>query len=146
MSKKKAAAKKPAAKKPRAVKPAEVYVVERITMGYEGTVNGEPERVFAGKAAAVKFAAERTLAARAFTNPFEWNTGPIITGGETKLAAVITKLGLKPPTKKKGEYGINWSRWWDQTYEQMSEQQRDAIWDALDKKKLYRVVKNELEG
>ena len=122
-----------------------VYAVQRVISGSEGAAEGEPERVFASETAARKYAAERTLACRAFMNPFSTPYYLPITGGEKKLIARVTKLGLTPPAKKKSEYYPDWRGWWDRNYANMTQAQRDAIWDALDKLELYTVVKTTLE-
>lgn len=138
--------KKPPAKKPARPKAVTVYAVQRVVFGYDGPTHAEPERVFASEAAARKFARERALACRPISNPFWPGYQPAITGGETKLAQVVRKLGLKPPVRGKNTLGNVWAVWWDRTYFEMSDTQRDAIWNALDKLELYKVVKTKLEG
>jgi len=148
MSKPKAPAKKAKtkAKKPVRPRPMTVYAVQRRINGYEGPADGEPERIFADKKAAEQYATERTHACRVFLNPFaDELAGNSITGGEKKLVAVVKKLGLKPPQKKKSDYYTDWHGWWDQMYHDMSDAQRDAIWDSLNKLKLYQVVETMLE-
>ena len=137
------AKKVPAAPKLKAVV---VYAVQRVTFGGEGLSDGEPERVFADEKAARKYAKERARAYREYMNPFYWGGSDLIRGGEKKLTEVVTKLGLKPPTRKKSDYYTDWSGWWDRNYPDMTEAQRDAIWAALDRLKLYQVVKTTLEG
>jgi hypothetical protein len=145
MSKKKAPAKK---RKPASAKPKRltVYAVQRVADGYDGPSYGEPERVFADRKAAAAFARELARAGRAILNPFHAG-GPEdwITGGEKKLVEAVKKLGLKPPKVKKGYYYTDWPGWWNQTYYDMTEAQRDAVWDALNKLKLYQVVSTTLE-
>jgi hypothetical protein len=125
-----------------------VYVVQRQICGFdESRTDGEPERVFADEKAAERYAQERTLACRAFLNPFDNGAEAVhyIRGGEKTLLALLRKIGLKPLPRKKGEYWIDWGNWWDETYPDMTEAQRDAIWDATGRMKLYRVVKTTLE-
>jgi hypothetical protein len=144
MSKQRAPAKKKAGKS----KPVTVYAVQRQICGYdEGRTDGEPERVFADQKAAEQYAEERALACRAFLNPFDNGAEAVryIRGGEKALIALLRKIGLTPPSKKKGGYSIDWGDWWDETYSDMTDAQRDAIWNATSRLKLYRVVKTTLE-
>ena len=123
-----------------------VYAVQRVTYGSEGLTDGDPERVFADERAARKYAAERSRACREFMNPFDWGGSDLVRGGDRKLTEVVTKLGLKPPARKKSDYYTDWSAWWDRTYRDMTEAQRDAIWNALTRLELYRVIETTLEG
>jgi hypothetical protein len=151
----KAAAKaKPAkaglAKKPKkAAKPhtATAYVVVR-EIPAESPSFSDPERVFAKKDAAQKFAEERNRELRRLVNPFaERSAQYLLNGGEKALTALVKKLKLPAPAKHKtyGSY-IDWEGWWDGHYFDMTDAQRDAIWDALDKYDWYTVKTTKLEG
>jgi hypothetical protein len=143
-TKKTKAAKK--GKKPMKPKGRTAYVVVRKLGGeYEASYT-EPDRVFADKAAARRFADELNRELRAVTNPFhDAYAEYMIKGGEKALAAVVKKLGLTPPVKKKSEYSIDWGGWWDRSYFDMTDEQRDAIWDALDKYDFYQVMATTVE-
>jgi hypothetical protein len=146
VSRQKTPAKKAAKSKTPAKKGVLVFAVQRVAMGGEGPADGEPERVFADEKAARRYARERSRECRAYTNPFAWGWWEAVAGDEKKLLAVVKKLKLTPPAKKKNEYAIDWSGWWDRTYPDMTDAQRDAVWDALDRLQLYRVVRTTLEG
>jgi len=130
---------KPAAKKPagppRAARPKAlvVYAVQRPRPGEYGTNYSDPERVFADRAAAERYAAERNRQLRTdFNNPFSLGSPSYDNAvGEAKFVQAVKKIGLTPPTKKKGAYQTDWEGWWDRIYYDLTDAQRDAIWDAL---------------
>jgi len=139
------AAKKPQkAAKPRAV-PA--YVVVREVPS-ETRSFSDPECVFATKAAAMKFAEARNRELRQLVNPFyDRSADYLLTGGEKALTALVKQLGLPVPAKSKS-YGysiIEWMQWWDGHYFDMTDAQREAIWDALDKYNWYTVKTTKVE-
>jgi len=133
------------AKKPAKPKSTTVYtVVRRIPA--ESPVYTEPDRVFATKAAARRFAAECNRELRAVMNPFDCNDpGNAMIGGEKAFVALLKKLGLTPPTKKKGYVYLDWEGWWDTHYFDMTEDQRETLWDALTKYDWYKVKETTLE-
>jgi hypothetical protein len=135
------------AKKPAKPKSVIAYVVRRRVPA-ENDSYTEPERLFGTKAAAQKFAAERNAELQAMTNPFERHPHYEMTGGEAALLALVKKLGLTPPKKPEGAsewLSLGWEGWWDASYFNMTEDQREAIWDALDKFDWYHVAATELE-
>lgn len=155
----KATAKKPAAKKAKpaskpkaAKKPAKpksviAYVVRRRVPA-ENDSYTEPERVFATRAAAQKLADERNAELRTMVNPLDRHPQYIMTGGENALLALLKKLGLTPPKKPAGAsvwLSVGWEGWWDASYFNMTDTQRETIWDALDKFDWYHVAATELE-
>lgn len=141
------ATKKPkAAKKPAKPKSVTAYVVRRRVPA-EGESYTEPELVFATKAAAQKLADERNAELRAMVNPFErYPPQYSITGGEKAFLALLKKLRVTAPKKPKGEYAwIDWEGWWDDSYFDMTDTQREAIWDALDKFDRFHVTATTVE-
>jgi hypothetical protein len=134
------------AKKPAKPKSVTAYVVQRRVPA-ENTSFTEPERVFATKAAAQKLADERNADLRAMVNPFErYPPQYAITGGEVSFLALLKKLRLTPPKKPKDDRSwIDWETWWDDAYFNMTDAQREAIWDALDKFDWYHVAATTLE-
>jgi hypothetical protein len=159
MTRKKAPAKSAAGKKPAARKAAilkmparkpksvSAFVVVREILG-ETTTYTEPERAFATQAAARAFAEERNRELRQLVNPFEMY-GPDSTakGGEKALLELVKKLKLPGP-KKATRYGyarLEWEKWWDAHYFDMTDAQRDAVWDALEKYNWYKVKPTTLE-
>lgn len=122
-----------------------VYTVVQPIRG-ESPTHTEPERVFATKAAALAFAAERNHQLRTLTNPFAHNDPDgTVPGGEKAFIALVKKLGLKPPAKPKGFNYIDWEEWWDRSYFDTTDAQRSAIWDALEKFDWYRVKATTIE-
>lgn len=155
---KKATAKKPkAAKSTKAgkAKPGKKAARPRAVTAYvavreipsELTAFSEPERVFATKAAALRFAEERNRELRRLVSPFaERSAEYLLTGGEKALTVLVKKLKLPAPAKHKTYGTIDWEGWWDGHYFDMTDAQRDAIWDALDKYNWYRVRETKVEG
>jgi hypothetical protein len=157
----KSTAKKPAAKKATARQSAKTHKAKRVAkpkaitvfavqqfrvIPGECTIYGFPERVFAEKHDAEQYAAALSKQLRATHNPFSLvQPAFVVTGGERKMRAIVTKLGLTAPTAMEGSPYTDWGGWWDQLYYDMTDAQRDAIWDALDKLRLYTVVKTTLE-
>ncbi|MCI0704222.1 MAG: hypothetical protein L0241_24455 [Planctomycetia bacterium] len=141
-AKKKTTTKTKSAPKP---KSKTVYTVQR-EISSEFPTHTEPERIFMDKSAAQRFADERNKELRAVTNPFRDNWPDyMIKGGTKALVAVFKKLKLTPPTKKKDEYEVDWEGWWDRNYFNMTDAQRDAIWNALNKYNFYKVTTTTLE-
>lgn len=133
-------------KKPARPKPTVVYTVVR-EIPAETNTHSEPERVFVTKAAAEAFAAQRNRELRDLVNPFGQYRGPgyLVTGGQKAFDALLKKLRLEPPAKLQGGHSLNWGAWWDSNYFDMTDAQRDAIWDALDKFEWYVVKATKLE-
>ena len=67
-------------------------------------------------------------------NPFAEGHDPdmLLNGGDDTLVALMKELGVAVPKVKRGERYINWEAWWDRAYYDLTDAQRDAIWDALD--------------
>jgi hypothetical protein len=134
------------AKRPAKPKPVTGYIVVR-QMVSENENYTEPDCVFASKGAALKHAKQFNSELRALTNPFaedselDW----LMTGGEKALLALLKKLAVRVPKEKKGQPYIDWEAWWDDSYFNMTDAQRDAIWDALDAFNWYTVKKTTVE-
>ena len=122
-----------------------VYTAQRLLNKYDRSYT-EPDRIFADKTAAQLYADERNRELRAITNPFhDCYAHDISKGGQKALVARVKKLKLKPPTKKKGEWGVNWEAWWDDNYFNMTDDQRDAIWERLTEFNFYQVTTTTME-
>jgi hypothetical protein len=134
-----------AAGKPARPRRVRAYVVVREVPA-EVTSYTEPECVFASKSAALKLATERNREIRALTNPFE-RCSPeyAMTGGEKALFALLKKLRLTAPKKDKTYHFVDWEEWWDRAYFDITDAQRAAIWDALDKFDWYRIRQTTVE-
>lgn len=147
MTRKKTPAKKAAILRMPARKPkvATAFVVVREIPAETPTFT-EPERVFASRAEAQAFAEERNRELRALVNPFA-DYGPDVSakGGERALLALVEKLGLADPGGHKSYGYIDWEQWWDRHYFDMTDPQRGAIWDALDKYNWYQVKPTQVE-
>ncbi|MBN9122295.1 MAG: hypothetical protein J0I06_24675 [Planctomycetes bacterium] len=137
------------AKKPAKPKPVSAYIVVREMVSVNRSYT-EPDRVFLSRSAARKHAGELNRELRALLNPFDDGRGPgdLMSDGQEAFDALLKKLGLSAPKKSKGDGYLSsrdWAAWWDRTYYDVTETQRDAIWDALDEFKWYTVTKTTLE-
>lgn len=140
----KAPPKKATAKKP--TKPAMVYMAVR-TMRAANESFTEPDRVFATKAAAQKYADQLNRELRILTNPFGEYLGPadLVSEGEDAFIALLKKVGVTIPKPQKGERYVDWEAWWDRSYFDITDAQREAIWDVLDEFEWYGVKQTTLE-
>lgn len=132
--------KKAAAKRPAKPKRVEAYIVVR-EMPSEVTNYTEPGTVFASRKAATARAKELNAELRAVMNPFEgYALEYMVKGGEKALLAVLKETGAPLPVKPKPSYPyFEWEKWWDNSYFDMTDAQRDAVWDALAKFEWYQV-------
>lgn len=147
MTRKKTSAKKAAVLRMAARKPkvATAFVVVREIPAETPTFT-EPERVFASRADAQRVAAAHNRELRAMLNPFETLSPEYsVKGGEKALLARVKQLKLPVPKKHKSYNFIDWEEWWDRHYFDMTDAQRDAIWDALEKFNWYKVRKTQVE-
>ena len=133
---------------PRAAKKAAtVYVVVR-PIPSEAPVFTDPDRVFATKATAQAHADLLNRELRRLLNPFDdRNAADLLEGGEKALLALVQRLRLSAPPKRVLSMTLytDWRAWWDGYYFDMTDAQRDAIWDALDKFDWYTVNSTTLE-
>ncbi len=133
------------AKKP--AKPVTVYIAVRTMIAANESFT-EPDRVFASKAAAQKYADQLNRELRAVTNPFADDNDPdmLMSGGEDALLALLKKLGLTAPTRASAtDSYIDWEKWWDASYYDITDAQRDAIWAAFDDFEWYKVKTTTVE-
>jgi hypothetical protein len=134
-------------------KPRTVFAVQRKLDDddeFGGVFGGDPERVFATRAAAEQYAADRTREARAYTNPFAgYGVQPaeLCRGGMRAFKKVLAQLKLKPPDPDEdNDEESEWAAWWDRTVPTLTPAERDVLWGALTKYELYRVEETTLEG
>ena len=111
---------------------------------------GVPVRAFDTKAKAVKHAKQLTAEARQELNPFQFtyqDIEAIVEGDEDDLIAALAKHGLPSPQQvaitSYGSHLIDWPRWYDDLADTLTDAERDAIWNLLDRLELYRVVEVE---
>jgi hypothetical protein len=108
---------------------------------------GVPVAAFRERSLADEYRLEMERVARRDLSPFE--LGPIhdLTSlSEVHLADRILALGLRPPNVKERErYHGYWARWWDRTAGRLTEEQREAIWNLMDRLSLYFVLPLDLE-
>jgi hypothetical protein len=133
-----------------------VYVVERLE--WRGTCRGgswEPEwegwvqlpgakrlRSFATLEEADRFCAECEETVRARANPFACG-GPALhyqsSFDADRLHDWLVDADITPPRRKK-DGSRDWRGWWEKSAGQLTQEQRNHIWKALDKVRFHRVV------
>lgn len=139
----KKAPQKPA--KPR--EPQTVYIAVRRMVLVNDSFT-EPDRVFATKAAARAHAEQLNRELRTLTNPFADDRYPgdfLKSGDDDDFVKVLKALGLAAPKPPKGQSSVNWEEWWDRTYPDLTDAQREALWDALNEFEWYVVKQTTLE-
>jgi hypothetical protein len=138
----------PAAKTPRATR-VPAFVVQRRYEDMHGVlVSTEPDRVFLSARAARAHADRLNLELRAVVNPFLAGWSSFVRNGEKTLRELIAEFGLPAPEvlKRHGREYAQWHMWWEDYYSDMTDAQRDAIWDVFGKSNWYEVQKTTLEG
>jgi len=108
---------------------------------------GTPVAAFATKEEASKCAAASTAEARRELNPFQFMVNGVealTNRSEQELLLAIARLGHAVWISKY----FDWVRWYDEIADALVEEERDAIWNLLDRLELYRVVEVEflMEG
>ena len=134
-------------KKPAKRKPVKAYIAVRKMVSVNESYT-EPDRVFATRSTARKYADQLNREIRELTNPFAGDRDPgwLLSGGEEAIHALVKKLKLPAPKKGAGYSAYTeWERWWDSHYFDMTDAQRDALWDAFDEFEWYKVKEVELE-
>ncbi|MGL4550180.1 MAG: hypothetical protein ACRC33_03245 [Gemmataceae bacterium] len=115
---------------------------------------GVPVAAFVKKADATKRAKELAAAARRETNPFQFEGGELDALSslpEKSLLGRLTALGLVPPPAITGHPDRwrngrrDWITWYDGLASQLTDAERDGVWDLLDLLVLYAVVSVALE-
>lgn len=140
----KKAAKKAAAKKKAPPKPRKVYLAVR-EMAQVNESFTEPDRAFASKKAAQEYAAQLNRELRALTNPFADEREPgFIMSDEEKLWTLLKTFNIVEPKPPKGGY-VRWDQWWARVAAELTEEQRDAVWDVFDEFEWYKVKETTLE-
>jgi len=99
------------------------------------------ERVFTDRAAAEAHRLELERSVRTWANPLaSGKPETLSSGGLPKFMQAIRAMGL--PSRVAGE---SWGEWWDHVYPEMRPEQRDAVWNLLDKLHYFVVVEVPLE-
>jgi hypothetical protein len=113
---------------------------------------GVPVRAFDTKAKAAKYARDLTEEAKRELNPFQFTYQDVDLlmkgdGDELALIAALEKQKLPSPQHvartSYGSHNIDWPRWYDEIADSLTDAEREAIWNLLDRLELYRVVEVE---
>lgn len=122
------------------------YIVVRVISGEQSCFT-TPNHVFADRNAAHAHSDELNRQLRAITGPFQHDNHPdnTMTGGESAFLSLLKKLKLPVPKKRTDYNFIDWAAWWDRYYFDMTHEQREAIWNALDRFNWYHVREVEME-
>lgn len=133
------------AKRPAKPKPVKAYVAVQ-TLEDENKSYSEPDRVFLSREAAQAHADRLNREVRELLNPFagEREAGWLTTGGDRAFAAALKRLGVPSPKPPKSQF-YDWEGWWSRVCHELTAEQRDGIWDALDKYEWFAVRETTLE-
>jgi len=122
--------------------PKKRFVLKRLNWleHYGGTLSRAPGEVALASFDTFEVAdaerAKREEARRKGLNPFE--CGPAVQYwshlDEPRLRDWLNDRGIDPPAK-----GVAWSAWWDKAHKKLSDTQRAAVWEALDKVRFFAV-------
>lgn len=110
-----------------------------------------PEAAFSTRAAAERERERRELAARELLNPFWLDPVDSLSScTETGFRERLREFGLTPPEPVRGPPQLggdmgDWAPWWDAESGAWSDELRAAVWELLDKVRLFEVVETELE-
>jgi hypothetical protein len=138
-----------------------VYIVQRLSWALGGDESGPscyrddgdqgtPLCCFRSRKQAEAYCRELEQQARRELSPFQF-------GEELELLTSLKKpaldrglrqLGLKPPTAKafRAEWGgIDWRAWWDAVAADLTDAQREGIFDLLDRLRFYEVTQAEFD-
>lgn len=129
-----------------------IYTEERYqprTDADEGSVR-VPVAILTDRNAAQRERSRREATARELLNPFWLLYGDLesLTSlPEADLHERIRALGIAPPVPIRGAFGerMDWAAWWDAESPNWTAARCSAVWDALDKVKLFEVIECELE-
>jgi hypothetical protein len=138
-----------------------VYVVHRIayqedpwpdgqryhSCDVDGQPAGRPEAAFATREEAEEYRRRREREWWSWANPFDWEED---FEGVTSFAEPVFRdwlydlTGLHGPDPDSDGHG-DWQAWFNQVADQLGPQQRERIWEQMDRVELYRVVELALE-
>jgi hypothetical protein len=114
------------------------------------SAEGVPVRAFGTRVEAKRFAERLTAEARRELNPFQFtyqDIEAIMDWDDEELDTELRKRNLPTPTigvhPTRGGDFIDWPRWYDEIADTLTVEEREGIWNLLDRLELYRVVEVE---
>jgi len=139
-----------------------VFVVQRLSWNVGGDRagpcfcndeddQGTPLRCFRSREEAEACCQELEQQARRELSPFQFHMGELellTTLSEKEFRQALGKLGLTPPTGTafRTEWrSIDWRVWWDAVAADLTDAQREGVFDLLDELRFYEVVQAELD-
>jgi hypothetical protein len=107
---------------------------------------GRPLLAFTTREAAQADAQRREAWERTGRNPFAFGEtlAERTTMPEGVFRDFLTDLGLTPPPPRREE--ADWAGWWERNAPTMTQHQRQAVWDVLDRVRFYTVAALEPPG
>jgi hypothetical protein len=93
-----------------------------------------PLRLFASREAAERLVAELTAEARRTMNPFHLNDYEV----PDPIRKYLKKLRLSACPKE--QWSEEWQEWWDRCADEMTDDQRAAVWAMFDALAPYEVI------
>ncbi|MBA4190057.1 MAG: hypothetical protein C0467_18895 [Planctomycetaceae bacterium] len=83
---------------------------------------------------------KRESAVRLKMNPFECGPLPMVSSlPDTILRDFLMDTGIEPPAA-----GIEWDAWWTANREQLSDEQRARVWQAVDKVRFFEITEEAI--
>ena len=113
------------------------------------SAEGFPVRAFETNARATNYVKHLTREARRVLNPFQFtyhHVTELMDADEKHLISTIAELGLPLPTPASHKWSvefIDWPAWYDDLADTLTNEERDTVWQHLDRLELYRVVEVE---
>lgn len=145
------------------VAPKVVYVVQEINWRFNDSwyyredegdgPMGWPLAAFVDRGKAESHRREKEREARAGENPFGF--GEVLSDLSTthpdndSLLALVREMGLPLPRayERKGRLHLqDWEDWWEGREKEMSREQTERVWDAMDKVNFFEVTELPLGG
>jgi hypothetical protein len=131
-----------------------VFLVQRcVTVGRYGMgrydTQGPPVVACTTREEAERRRAELEAEAREVLPPFfVGHPGSWSSLGLVRLLETLKGIGLRhlPPPEENYAVAALWRQWWDEHAEEVTPEQRAAVWAALDRVELFRVVPVSLKG
>jgi hypothetical protein len=109
-----------------------------------GSADDEVIKAYRTREKAEAFRLTQEDLAREGKNPFEWGSFWSTSLSEEQFLQLVEELGLPAPPYEFNCY--QWMNWWAEHEDQMTSEQIQRIWEAMDLLHFFEVVEIELEG
>jgi hypothetical protein len=124
----------------------------RVETEDAGRTLGRPLAVFTDKQAAQARKEQLEREERSALNPFlfvasdDYRFQDVSALSREQFAARLKELAPKARLPRPSQYGErDWVGWWEKYADTLTEEQRQSVWELLDKLEFYRVLPTEIE-